>query len=198
MSAMSSFTSRVAAACGIAVVTLILIAQVQAAPQISVTPKITYEKGVLATVHLKLSDEGKYKVRLKVKWPKNSTRDVSFTFRTDGDFFRQCPNSTCVPLVWAFSYDSYLTAQAPEFDFMTAGVTAQIMIWKAGGPLVFKRTYAFYWIGRPGDTQIIRQGTDAFVNYCINEGKEIRSSGGRLYCVKVRLGTFKVKRVPSR
>lgn len=28
----------------------------------------------------------------------------------------------------------------------------------------------------------IFQGTDAFINYCINELKEIRSSGGRLYC----------------
>ena len=30
----------------------------------------------------------------------------------------------------------------------------------------------------------IYRGTDAFVNYCIDEGKQIRSSNGRLYCVR--------------
>ncbi len=31
----------------------------------------------------------------------------------------------------------------------------------------------------------IFEGSDAFVNYCINKGKEIRSSGGRLYCYRI-------------
>ena len=165
----------------------------QAAPA-SVTPKITYNGRVAGTVQLNLSEEGKYKVRLKVRWGKSSRRDVSFTFRTDGDFDRLCPNSTCVPLVWAFSYDNYLTELAPEFDFLTGGVTAQITMWKAGGSMVFNRTYASHSVKTP-NTQIIWQGTDAFVNYCINELKEIRSSGGRLYCVKVGLGRFKVRPV---
>jgi hypothetical protein len=129
---------------------LITTAQVQAAPQASVTPKITYFNGVSATIHLKLSEEGKYKVRLKVNWGKKSARVVSFAFRTDGDFQRQCPNSTCAPLVWVFDYNHVQTAQAPEFEFMTAGVTAQITMWKAGGPLAFKRTYTSYWIDQSG------------------------------------------------
>lgn len=35
------------------------------------------------------------------------------------------------------------------------------------------------------DEEQIFEGTDAFVNYCINQGKEIRSENGRLYCVRI-------------
>ncbi len=164
-----------------------------AAAPASVTPKIRYDSRVLAIVDLQLSEAGKYKVRLKVKWGKSSRRDTTFSFHTSREFYRLCPNSTCVPLEWAFSYDddSYPTPLTPEFDFMSGGVTAQITMWKAGGPMIFNRTYASYWTKTP-NTQIIWQGTDAFVNYCINEVKEIRSSGNRLYCAKIGLGRFKV------
>jgi hypothetical protein len=33
-------------------------------------------------------------------------------------------------------------------------------------------------------TTLVYQGTDAFVNYCIDDTKKIRSLGGRLYCVR--------------
>jgi hypothetical protein len=79
---------------------------------------------------------------------------------------------------------------------MTGGVTARITMWRTGGPQVFDRAYSSSWVKRP-NTQIIRQGTDAFVNYCINEAQKVYSSGGRLYCVKVGLGRFKVRPVTS-
>jgi hypothetical protein len=33
-------------------------------------------------------------------------------------------------------------------------------------------------------TTLVYQGTDAFVNYCIDDYKKVRSLGGRLYCVR--------------
>lgn len=37
---------------------------------------------------------------------------------------------------------------------------------------------------RNGHYERIYEGSDAFVNYCIDHSKEIRSSHGRLYCIK--------------
>jgi hypothetical protein len=52
---------------------------------------------------------------------------------------------------------------------------------KATGILKFRVWTERHW---PREEKIW-EGSDAFVNYCINKGKEIRSSGGRLYCVRL-------------
>lgn len=51
------------------------------------------------------------------------------------------------------------------------------------------------WENATSGGSIIRQGTDAFINVCINGPNEIKSSNGRLYCVQPAFSSRKVKRL---
>ena len=51
------------------------------------------------------------------------------------------------------------------------------------------------WQNETSSASIIWEGTDNFVNICINRTYEIRSSGGRLYCVQPAMSFRKVKRL---
>jgi hypothetical protein len=179
-----------------ATVVLVVVAGVLlAAASAAVKPRIENRGSIDVVLPV---DPGQYKVRLKVKWAK-TRRTTTFTLNTARTDDRRCPNSTCVPLVWSFGWFDWSHpkpgAQA-SFSFMDAGVTARITMWRVGGPQVFDGTYASQWAKRPS-TQTIWQGTDAFINYCINEAVKIYSSGGRLYCLKIGLGRLKVRPVAS-
>jgi hypothetical protein len=45
------------------------------------------------------------------------------------------------------------------------------------------------------EPKTIWEGTDAFVNYCINHLRPIRSRGGRLYCNTKTVDTVRLKRL---
>lgn len=50
-------------------------------------------------------------------------------------------------------------------------------------------------VKRVRPSERINEGSDAFVNYCINEGREIRSSDGRLYCVRPAKDKTKIRQL---
>lgn len=56
------------------------------------------------------------------------------------------------------------------------------LVARSGGKVLLRRTLLTSFSRWPA--RRIWSGTDAFVNYCINENRPIRSSGGRLYCVE--------------
>jgi len=64
---------------------------------------------------------------------------------------------------------------------------------KSKGRPVGRAVYAYTNDGT--EAQRIWHGTDAFVNYCINKNRLIRSSGGRLYCTREATATFRLKRI---
>jgi hypothetical protein len=51
------------------------------------------------------------------------------------------------------------------------------------------------WENETSSGSIIWEGTDNFINICINHPYEVRSSGGRLYCVQPAASFRKVKRL---
>jgi hypothetical protein len=57
------------------------------------------------------------------------------------------------------------------------GVIARTKDDRATGTLIIHRERFWHY-------ERIYEGADAFVNFCIDRSREIRSSGGRLYCVR--------------
>jgi hypothetical protein len=105
------------------------------------------------------------------------------------------PELDCVPLVWAFDYMNFGDKAEPEFSFMAGGVTARIMVWRVGGPLLFDRTYRSYWAGTPSHIKTISMNTPSGINTCIDGGHKIAATSNGLVCFRWRAGTLRLKRV---
>lgn len=169
-----------------------------AKPTQEVKPRIKYEtRGVETDVVLPV-EKGRYKVRLRVEWGRR-TRTTTFSFSTAKDFIRQCPNSTCVPNVWAFDYFAWptQTTPEPEFSFLAGDVTASVRMWRIGGPLVFSGTYQSHWKGLPTRVKVISMNTPSGINTCIDGGYPIRAGYNGLYCLRFKQGTLLVRRLAS-
>jgi hypothetical protein len=59
------------------------------------------------------------------------------------------------------------------------------------GRLIFNRSYVVSYTYTPW--RGIWEGSDEFINYCVNETREVRSSGGRLYCTTDSSVSYAIK-----
>lgn len=141
-------------------------------------------------------------VGISIRWPepagdcRERRTPLTLTLRGGGDRMRLHTVSTCnghwrkrgdAPGVrFESSFWSY-----PRYS----GTTVLMLV---SGFTTFRREYRFElravdrrmvgWVtaaNKEAREERIFEGADAFVNFCINRGKEIRSSNGRLYCTRI-------------
>jgi hypothetical protein len=190
---------------------LVVGATAYAAP-IQPSPTVTFGKGLPQEIELcfrgvpkepltYLGDkvfDWKYKLPVTltvtnvVKGHQSSKRIYSFNLSQAGRTIRTTAYK--IEIVWGGKPCVVVEVTNPFVNGDNARRTGQLKLRiVSDGQLLGQASYRYIVVVQ-GRRQIW-QGTDAFVNYCIGEGKRIWSSGGKLYCWTEPQDDITVKRV---